>query len=352
MEGTRSIAMEKRLRIAASLVSAGLLVELLTLFWSHPTAFLVFLILGGSLIVLGVLVYLLSLLKWTAPRAVLLLLSLALPMSIGTQLQAQPVDFSACENCHEKSISGFAHTKHKNVPKNCAQCHSGDLTQHAETADPALVMTPREMSPKEANGKCLGCHENGQRSHWLGSIHDRRNVKCADCHSVHDFKSTKGQLTAVRAAETCFSCHPVIRAQGLRASHHPIREGKMDCSSCHNPHGSPTPKLIKGNSVNELCYTCHTEKRGPFLWEHAPVRESCMNCHNAHGSNHDKLLVAKQPYLCQRCHLGAYHPSSLYDLRNTVAGANTNNRSIEHGCRNCHQNVHGSNHPSGPYLGR
>jgi hypothetical protein len=61
--------MEKRLRIAAALVSAGLLVELMTLFWSHPTAFLVFLILGGSLIVLGVLVYLLSLLKWTVPRA-------------------------------------------------------------------------------------------------------------------------------------------------------------------------------------------------------------------------------------------------------------------------------------------
>jgi hypothetical protein len=69
MEGTGEIAMEKRLRIAAALVSAGLLVELMTLFWSHPTAFLVFLLLGGSLIVLGVLVYLLSLLKWTAASA-------------------------------------------------------------------------------------------------------------------------------------------------------------------------------------------------------------------------------------------------------------------------------------------
>jgi hypothetical protein len=69
MEGTGEIAMEKRLRIAAALISAGLLVELMTLFWSHPTAFLVFLLLGGSLIVLGVFVYLLSLLKWTVPRA-------------------------------------------------------------------------------------------------------------------------------------------------------------------------------------------------------------------------------------------------------------------------------------------
>jgi DmsE family decaheme c-type cytochrome len=309
------------------------------------------------------------------PVYALMVVSLALPVSIGKPLQAQtspapptaaatpvatassgpaasPIDFAACENCHEKSIAGFGHTKHKNVPKNCAQCHSGDLAQHAETADPTLVTTPREMPAKDANGTCLTCHENGQRSHWLGSIHDRRNVKCTDCHSVHDFRSTRSQLTRVRAADTCFSCHPAVRAQGLRASHHPVREGKMDCGSCHNPHGSPTPKLIRANSVNELCYTCHTEKRGPFLWEHAPVRESCMNCHQAHGSNHDKLLVAKQPYLCQRCHLNTRHPGTLYDLRNTVPGANASNRSVEHGCRNCHQNVHGTNHPSGPYLGR
>ena len=74
--------------------------------------------------------------------------------------------------------------------------------------------------------------------------------------------------------------------------------------------------MIKADWVNELCLQCHTEKRGPFLWEHAPVRENCLNCHNPHGSNHDKLLVAKQPYLCQRCHLNTRHPGSLYDGRN------------------------------------
>jgi DmsE family decaheme c-type cytochrome len=126
----------------------------------------------------------------------------------------------------------------------------------------------------------------------------------------------------------------------------------MNCASCHDPHDSTKPKMVSAESINEKCLTCHTEKRGPFLWEHAPVRENCLNCHDPHGSNHEKLLAAKQPFLCQRCHLNTRHPGTLYDLRNTVTGANVTNRAVEHACKNCHQNVHGTNAPSGPYLGR
>ena len=127
----------------------------------------------------------------------------------------------------------------------------------------------------------------------------------------------------------------------------------MGCEDCHDPHDGSRPNMIRADWTNELCLECHTEKRGPFLWEHAPVREDCLNCHNPHGSNHDKLLVAKLPYLCQRCHLNTRHPGTLYDGRNagtTIGGAS--NRAIEHACKNCHQNVHGGNAPSAPYLGR
>ena len=262
------------------------------------------------------------------------------------------VDVEVCSNCHEDAIKGMEHTKHASVPGKCANCHTGDLAQHAETADPALVNTPNEMKPRDASNLCLGCHERGEHSQFRGSIHDRRNIACSECHSVHEFKSVRAQLKTVRGADLCFKCHPAIRAMGMRQSHHPVREGKMDCGSCHNPHGSTTDKLIRAASVNEQCYSCHAEMRGPFLWEHAPVRESCVNCHNPHGSNHERMLVAKQPYLCQRCHLNTRHPGTMYDLRNTLAGTNPSNRAIEHACRNCHQNVHGSNHPSAPYLGR
>ena len=52
---------ERRIRLAGTLLIAGLLVELVTLRWSHPTAFLFFLLLGGALMALGIGIYLLSL---------------------------------------------------------------------------------------------------------------------------------------------------------------------------------------------------------------------------------------------------------------------------------------------------
>jgi DmsE family decaheme c-type cytochrome len=160
-------------------------------------------------------------------------------------------------------------------------------------------------------------------------------------------------LKTAAETDTCFTCHAAIRAQGLRTSHHPVREGLMTCSSCHDIHDGTKQKLIKAEWNNELCLQCHTEKRGPFFWEHAPVRENCTHCHNPHGSNHDKLLVAQQPWLCQRCHLNTRHPGTLYSNVNSAGQATSaSNRAVEHACKNCHQNVHGGNAPTAPYLGR
>ena len=134
-------------------------------------------------------------------------------------------------------------------------------------------------------------------------------------------------------------------------SHHPIREGKISCTDCHNPHGTQTRSLIKAASVNEQCYTCHAEKRGPFLWEHAPVRESCLNCHTPHGSNHQKLQKTATPYLCQQCHSNTRHPGTLYDATTLADQSRASNRIFNRACLDCHSAVHGSNNPSSPYLG-
>jgi DmsE family decaheme c-type cytochrome len=208
------------------------------------------------------------------------------------------------------------------------------------------------MKAADVNGTCLSCHDKGHQANWDGGMHDRRGVSCASCHSVHAFKSERAQLKSKTEAETCNTCHTNIRNKQMRVSHHPVREGVVGCASCHDPHDGTKPKMVKGENVNETCLTCHAEKRGPFLWEHAPVRDNCMTCHDPHGSNHEKLLVAKQPYLCQRCHLNTRHPGTLYDLRNTLGGTSPSNRLVEHSCKNCHQNIHGGNAPSGSYLGR
>lgn len=266
-------------------------------------------------------------------------------------------DTGDCISCHEGMLTIFNRTYHAAEEQSCYACHQGaQAEEHNRTQlegidspGPAITALPTE----EANAVCLDCHETDDHPSWDGSAHERRGVACIECHSVHAFESELNQLKSADSATLCYQCHQQIRAQMLRTSHHPVREGLMGCESCHNPHDGSTPKMITADWTNELCLQCHTEKRGPFLWEHAPVRENCLNCHNPHGSNHDKMLQAKLPYLCQRCHLNTRHPGTFYDGANagtTIAGAS--NRAIEHACKNCHQNTHGGNAPSGPYLGR
>jgi DmsE family decaheme c-type cytochrome len=293
---------------------------------------------------------------------VLLGAALALGASAAEEKTAAPavaLDTSGCLSCHDAAGAGMKHTAHAAVDKGCIACH--DATQSAEhlkgQAEGNNVPGPsfKKLSAESVDATCLTCHDKGRQANHAGGIHERRNVSCASCHSVHAFRSTKALLKSARDSETCFTCHQAIRGKTLRASHHPLREGRMECASCHDPHDSTSPKMISTGYVNEKCLECHTEKRGPFMWEHAPVRENCLNCHDPHGSNHEKLLVAKQPFLCQRCHLNTRHPGTLYDGRQTVVGASltaVSNRAAERSCKNCHQAIHGSNAPSGPYLGR
>jgi DmsE family decaheme c-type cytochrome len=126
----------------------------------------------------------------------------------------------------------------------------------------------------------------------------------------------------------------------------PMREGKLVCSQCHNPHGSVsgTEAMIREASINDNCYKCHAEKRGPFLWEHGPVRENCLNCHDAHGSTNEAMLKAQRPKICGECH-GFDHGTSLL-------GPSSARFIINKSCVNCHVQIHGSNHPAGKFFNR
>jgi DmsE family decaheme c-type cytochrome len=281
---------------------------------------------------------------------------------------------SDCATCHDKAVTpAFQHSGHgqqKNQDKVCATCHK-NVDEHFAAkmagADKAPSPSLKILKASDANATCLTCHEKGARTNWYGGTHDRRDVTCISCHSVHNYKSAKAQLKTAQDFDTCFTCHKQMRAKFQRTSHHPLREGKMQCSSCHNPHDSTQPKMISASSVNEKCYQCHTEKRGPFLWEHEPVRENCVTCHDPHGSNHPRLTIAMQPYLCQRCHANSGHPGTIYDKANAVGGplvaaqppvgvtttqTIVSPRILSRGCPNCHQMIHGSNSPSGVAFGR
>jgi len=261
-----------------------------------------------------------------------------------------------CTTCHQdQKLAGTSHgraasprTPAATSGRSCESCHGPGLAHAEAGGDARLIRRFSALPPRDASAACLACHERGNHVQWTGSAHDSRNMSCVSCHSVHSPKETAAQLKAASELDTCGACHKAQVLKIRRPQHMPVVEGKMTCSSCHNPHGSTNVRQLRvGNWINESCVSCHTEKRGPFLWEHAAGRESCVTCHDPHGSSNDRMLVAKVPMLCQRCHIGTRHPSTIYDGRNVAAAGTPSNRIYGRGCVTCHQNIHGSNHPSG-----
>lgn len=274
--------------------------------------------------------------------------------------KAALVGATTCLGCHtdkdafHKNVHAKAMTAEKGVSfeESCESCH-GPGAKHAgaggdkNNPDFATIKNPKKLKPAELSETCLQCHSGGKRMHWLGSTHEAKNVQCTNCHSIHDAQANGGKeplLAKKTEAEVCFQCHAEKKAQIRKSAHMPLVEGKMGCTGCHNPHGSNTDKLLAKASVAETCYQCHQDKRGPFLWEHPPVREDCLNCHDPHGSHNDYMLITKPPLLCQRCHVATRHPSNAYDLG---TAQKFSNRLINQACVNCHSRIHGSNHPSG-----
>ena len=143
--------------------------------------------------------------------------------------------------------------------------------------------------------------------------------------------------------EVCFGCHVDIRVAVSKRSHHPIIEDKVSCSSCHSPHGSLSRHMVKADDPQQLCFTCHADKRGPYVYEHPPVAENCLTCHTPHGSIHAKLLTEKVPNLCQDCHDWQRHPGTPYDAKTAFTGSSPSNRFFGRACLNCHGAIHGSN---------
>lgn len=274
---------------------------------------------------------------------------------------AAAIGSRTCVSCHAVEQTQFAHTQHErafragaqgtSADSTCETCHGPGSVHAASPVDSGSIIRFSHGSKTPVatqTATCLACHAGGARQHWLGSVHEARGLSCSDCHNPMSRLSPEGLLAKGSINEVCAGCHQDIRAKFNRRSHMPLPEGQMSCVDCHNPHGTLTRPLLKTDTVNTTCYTCHAEKRGPFLFDHAPVRANCLNCHDPHGSNQQTLLVMPMPMLCQQCHTMTRHPNDLQTRAGVGSGPGPDERLMGRSCLSCHANVHGSNNPSGP----
>jgi DmsE family decaheme c-type cytochrome len=292
----------------------------------------------------------------------------AAPAAAADAVEYSKKGADTCLTCHDdEHVMSVFQTKHgqPNDARSpfgkgqlqCEACHGpgGNHTKKVKKGEsrPPMVQFGRKAVTPVAvqNGMCLGCHEKSMSASWHAGPHDANNVSCASCHDSHVAKDPV--LSANTQADVCYTCHVAQRGEFLKPYAHPMRQGKIACSDCHQPHGSTSEAQLVKATVNQTCYQCHAEKRGPFLWEHAPVPEDCSNCHAPHGSSNPGMLTARGPLLCQSCHSQQGHPSLSYGPSGLPGRTGPTVSTLVLGnCMNCHSQVHGSNHPSGASLTR
>jgi DmsE family decaheme c-type cytochrome len=274
----------------------------------------------------------------------------ALPSLRGTSNNLGAIAPQACYKCHPQTqeLQQIAHP-HQILGEhgfNCTTCHNphGNVIEHSR------------------KDLCLQCHDvSSPTLAWHSSSHNLAGVACTDCHNPHPSSSVEPVVNvshthvqrherlpmSVNDPQACYKCHPKVFAQSQMPSHHPIREGKLVCSDCHDPHGQ-AERNLKGDSLNSLCYRCHAEKQGPFVYEHPPVTQDCSICHEPHGTVANNLLHQPTTFLCLRCHTGhrtvpGDHPAfSVAE----IDGDPARQAAFFTDCTQCHDQIHGTDHRS------
>jgi DmsE family decaheme c-type cytochrome len=293
------------------------------------------------------------------------------------QARATLVSYNAADKVKENlpSLRGTSHNLGAMAPDLCLKCHT-DMRDLLRVAGPHQIGGPNGFNCTtchdphgqiiEATRKdlCLSCHKTSSPTMaWHASTHERYGVSCTDCHNPHPHSKVlqvvnidhygveqpKRLAMSVQEPEACYKCHQKKFAQNHLPSHHPIMEGKMVCSDCHDPHGQ-LEKNLKAETINQLCYKCHAEKTGPFAYPHPPVDQNCAICHEVHGTVANNLLRQPPAFLCLRCHSGHHRPTGLgHPAVNGVADIDANpqlRQVFYNNCTNCHTQIHGSDVPS------
>jgi DmsE family decaheme c-type cytochrome len=258
------------------------------------------------------------------------------------------VGSESCKTCHADIYNGWEKSPHWKLTfkeggiakHGCEDCHGAAASHVADPTDTSKLFLFEKATPKEIDSRCLGCHAGGtQHMNAINSEHAKNEVSCVSCHSPHHGKDSDFMLVKSQP-ELCYSCHLAKKAEFDMPFHHRVNEGLVQCTDCHNPHGTVRPKQVRtSSSQDQVCFTCHTDKQGPFVFEHQPVKiDGCQSCHLVHGGpNPHMLKLSNVNLLCLQCHTASSFSGA------PGAPSFHNQASFFQSCVLCHSQVHGSN---------
>jgi len=317
------------------------------------------------------------------------------PPAIHQASVAKPGEFAGsetCALCHTDIANKFSSNPHSALALmhggkgvTCESCHGPGQAHVASGGDPTKILQLSKVPAKQLDMTCLTCHASAHPN-FLRSDHGKAGVSCMSCHSIHGAvpatapaavttpaatNQTKPRLglrlfdvlkpdasagdplqmnaasaeivgqnpNLLRAPQPqlCFSCHIDVKPAFSQPFHHKVNEGLMKCTDCHDTHGTFGNNQLRSTAdQNMICTKCHTETRGPFVFEHAAVKaEGCLGCHTPHGSQNARLLnVPNINQMCNQCH----SPVSA----GTIHGMNAGTAEVQ-SCVSCHTMIHGSN---------
>lgn len=262
-----------------------------------------------------------------------------------SQANAQYAGSDTCKTCHEDIFKNFEKSPHwkttlnKTGPEShgCESCHGPGAEHVAGGGDVSKIVNFKTLSREDASARCLSCHgEKAGQAHYAQSPHASSDVGCLDCHSPHHAKEPQRLLVQTQP-QLCYGCHTSMKAEFAKPYRHRVDQGLIQCSDCHNPHGTGTLRQVRAlPNGDAVCFKCHVDKRGPFVYEHVPVKtEGCSSCHTPHASTNPRLLrVSQVNLLCLQCH-------SFPTLG--PAGPAHNQSQKYQACTMCHTAIHGSN---------
>jgi DmsE family decaheme c-type cytochrome len=270
------------------------------------------------------------------------------------QKAANPADYvgsETCVTCHEDVVKGFEksnpHSKlaleHGKAGTTCEGCHGAGKAHVDGGGDKTKIFVFTSASAKAVDERCLGCHQ-GKHANFERSAHGEANVSCVSCHSIHKSASEEHLLKASTQTKLCYQCHTDVKSQFSMPFHHKVNEGLLNCSDCHDPHGTFQSKMLRSTAEQTaVCTKCHTETAGPFVYEHPVVKtEGCNSCHTPHGSQNARLLnTSNVNSLCLQCHSATN--ASAFPHVVSPTGPVHNQAAQYVACTSCHTQIHGSN---------